>query len=111
MNWDDSQLASSAFAKGCGGMSLGQQWGLAALLRGGDSGAARSDTKNVEKIKEIEENTAALAYCDEKYRQEFAEQEEKAYCRLFNELGIVDEEQKDLARQFIESLGVDVNQL
>lgn len=106
MNWDDSQLASSAFAKGCGGMSLGQQWGLAALLRGGDSNA-----KNVEKIKEIEENAAALAYCDEKYRQECADREEQAYCRLFNELGIVDEEQKDLARQFIESLGADVTQL
>lgn len=111
MNWDDSQLASSAFAKGYGGMSLGQQWGLAALLRGGDSSAARSDAKNVEKIKEIEENAAALAYCDEKYRQECAEQEEQTYCRLFNELGIVDEEQKDLARQFIESHGVDVTQL
>lgn len=38
MDWDNSQLAASTFAKGHGGMSLGQQWGLAAMLR--DDGSA-----------------------------------------------------------------------
>jgi hypothetical protein len=33
MNWDESQMASQAFAQGQGGMSLGQQWALAAMLR------------------------------------------------------------------------------
>lgn len=33
MKWDESQMASQAFAKGQGGMSLGQQWALAAMLR------------------------------------------------------------------------------
>ena len=33
MNWNDSQMAASAFAKGHGGMSLGQQWGLAGNLQ------------------------------------------------------------------------------
>lgn len=33
MNWFESQMFASAFAKGHGGMSLGQQWGLAAMLR------------------------------------------------------------------------------
>lgn len=33
MKWDESQMASQAFVKGQGGMSLGQQWALAAMLR------------------------------------------------------------------------------
>ncbi len=33
MNWDNSQMASSAIAQGMGGMSLGEQWALAAMLR------------------------------------------------------------------------------
>lgn len=33
MKWDESQMASQAFAKGQGGMSLGQQWAFAAMLR------------------------------------------------------------------------------
>lgn len=33
MNWADSQMASAAFAQGQGGMSPGEQWALAALMR------------------------------------------------------------------------------
>ena len=37
MNWDNSQMISSAIAQGQGGMSLGEQWALAAMLRGDDA--------------------------------------------------------------------------
>ena len=33
MNWEDSQMISSAVAQGQGGMSPGEQWALAAMLR------------------------------------------------------------------------------
>ena len=49
MNWDDSQLASSAFAKGHGGLSLGQRWGLASVLRSGGKQSAHSSAKTVKK--------------------------------------------------------------
>lgn len=111
MNWNDSQMASQAFGQGHGGMSLGQQWALAALLRGDDSRASIPNAKNAEKIREIEERSETLARCDEKYRQECVQKEAEAYQRLFNELGIEGDEQKDFARQFIESLGMDITQL
>ena len=49
MNWDDSQLASSAFAKGHGGLSLGQRWGLASILRGGSKQSTHSSAKSAKK--------------------------------------------------------------
>ena len=45
MDWDNSQLAASAFAKGHGGMSLGQQWALAALLRDDESSKQKKQPK------------------------------------------------------------------
>ena len=51
MNWDDSQLASSAFAKGHGGLSLGQRWGLASILRGNSDYSSREDLKSAKKKK------------------------------------------------------------
>lgn len=44
MNWDESQMAASAFAKGHGGMSLGDQWSLAAMLREGTNSANGSSS-------------------------------------------------------------------
>ena len=41
MNWFEAQMAASSFAKGYGGMSRGQRWGLAAMLH--DS--AKSESK------------------------------------------------------------------
>jgi hypothetical protein len=41
MNWDESQMAAQAFAQGQGGMSLGQQWALAAMLRTDKSSKAK----------------------------------------------------------------------
>ena len=49
MNWDDSQLASSAFAKGRGGLSLGQRWGLASVLRSSGKQSAHNSAKSVKK--------------------------------------------------------------
>lgn len=51
MNWDESQMAASAFAKGHGGMSLGDQWSLAAMLREGTSSkcAPTAPTSNSQK--------------------------------------------------------------
>lgn len=59
MNWNDSQMAASAFAKGHGGMSLGQQWGLAAMLRedGSASRGGRSK-KTLEQILEEDRKRA-----------------------------------------------------
>lgn len=37
MNWADSQMISSAIAQGQGGMPLGEQWALAAMLRDDDN--------------------------------------------------------------------------
>ena len=51
MDWDNSQLAASAFAKGHGGLSLGQQWGLAALLR--DDGSASSGGRSPKTLEQI----------------------------------------------------------
>lgn len=51
MDWDNSQMAASAFAKGHGGMSLGQQWGLAALLR--DDGSASSGGHSPKTLEQI----------------------------------------------------------
>ena len=45
MDWDNSQLAASAFAKGHGGMSLGQQWALAAMLRDDKSSKQKKQPK------------------------------------------------------------------
>lgn len=45
MNWNDSQMAASAFAKGHGGMPLGQQWGLAAMLREDESSKQKKQPK------------------------------------------------------------------
>lgn len=44
MNWDESQMAASAFAKGHGGLSLGDQWSLAAMLREGTNSANGSSS-------------------------------------------------------------------
>lgn len=51
MNWNDSQMAASAFAKGHGGMSLGQQWALAAMLR--DDGSASSGGHSPKTLEQI----------------------------------------------------------
>ncbi len=51
MDWDNSQLAASAFAKGHGGMSLGQQWGLAAMLR--DDGSAPRGGRSKKTLEQI----------------------------------------------------------
>ena len=45
MDWDNSQMAASAFAKGHGGLSLGQQWGLAAMLRDDESSKQKKQPK------------------------------------------------------------------
>lgn len=45
MNWNDSQMASQAFARGQGGMSLGQQWALAAMMRTEKSSKSRKQPK------------------------------------------------------------------
>lgn len=42
MNWNDSQMVSSAIAQGQGGMSLGEQWALAAMLRDDDDNNAQT---------------------------------------------------------------------
>ena len=44
MNWDESQMAASAFAKGHGGLSLGDQWSLADMLREGTNSANGSSS-------------------------------------------------------------------
>lgn len=44
-------MAASAFAKGHGGLSLGQQWGLAALLR--DDGSASSGGRSPKTLEQI----------------------------------------------------------
>lgn len=49
MNWNDSQMAASAFAKGHGGMSLGQQWALAAMLRDDKSSKQKKQPKEKSK--------------------------------------------------------------
>lgn len=51
MDWDNSQLAASAFAKGHGGMSLGQQWGLAAMLR--EDGSASRGVRSKKTLEQI----------------------------------------------------------
>lgn len=51
MNWDKSQMASSAFARGSGGMSLGEQWSLAAFLR--DTGNSAKSSKRTKTVQEI----------------------------------------------------------
>lgn len=51
MDWDNSQLAASAFAKGHGGMSLGQQWGFAAMLR--DDGSAPRGGRSKKTLEQI----------------------------------------------------------
>lgn len=53
MNWDDSQLVSSAFAKGHGGLSLGQRWGLASILRGNSDYSSREDLKSAKKKRKL----------------------------------------------------------
>ena len=53
MDWDNSQLAASAFAKGHGGMSLGQQWGLAAMLR--EDGSASRGGRSKKTLEQIHE--------------------------------------------------------
>lgn len=59
MDWDNSQMAASAFAKGHGGMSLGQQWGLAALLRGdGSASGGGHSPKTLEQILEEDRKRA-----------------------------------------------------
>ncbi len=70
MNWDDSQLASSAFAKGHGGLSLGQRWGLASILRGNSDYSSREDLKSAKKKKEIDDRLEVFARAGEKYRKE-----------------------------------------
>ena len=49
MNWDDYQLAYSAFAKCHGGLSLGQRWGLASVLRSGGKQSTHNSAKSVKK--------------------------------------------------------------
>lgn len=59
MDWDNSQMAASAFAKGHGGMSLGQQWGLAAMLRDDDSSSHGGHSpKTLEQILEEDRKRA-----------------------------------------------------
>lgn len=45
MNWNDSQMVSSAIAQGQGGMSLGEQWALAAMLRDDDDDNAQESSE------------------------------------------------------------------
>lgn len=59
MDWDNSQMAASAFAKGHGGMSLGQQWGLAAMLREDSSAPSGGHSpKTLEQILEEDRKRA-----------------------------------------------------
>lgn len=59
MDWDKSQMAASAFAKGHGGMSLGQQWGLAAMLReDGSASSGGHSPKTLEQILEEDRKRA-----------------------------------------------------
>lgn len=59
MDWDNSQLAASAFAKGHGGMSLGQQWALAAMLREvGSASRGGRPKKTLEQILEEDRKRA-----------------------------------------------------
>lgn len=51
MNWSDSQMASSAMSQGMGGMSLGEQWALAAFMRD-----AFPDNKKKNKNDKIEDS-------------------------------------------------------
>lgn len=67
MDWDNSQMAASAFAKGHGGLSLGQQWGLAAMLReDGSASSGGHSPKTLEQILEEDrkraKNLAALGF-------------------------------------------------
>ena len=54
MNWDESQMAASAFAKGHGGLSLGDQWSLAAMLREGTNSANGSSSSPSHSSKALE---------------------------------------------------------
>ena len=54
MNWDESQMAASAFAKGHGGLSLGDQWSLAAMLREGTNSANGSSSSLSHSSKALE---------------------------------------------------------
>ncbi len=61
MNWDKSQMAASAFAKGHGGMSLGQQWAFSALLReDGGRKSVRQSKETAEAVRRAAENAATL---------------------------------------------------
>lgn len=61
MDWDKSQMAASAFAKGHGGMSLGQQWGLAAMLReDGSASSGGHSHKTLEQILEEDRERAKM---------------------------------------------------
>lgn len=52
-------MASQAFARGQGGMSLGQQWGLAAMLRDDDSSSHGGHShKTLEQILEEDRERA-----------------------------------------------------
>lgn len=52
-------MAASAFAKGHGGMSLGQQWGLAAMLRDDSSAPSGGHSpKTLEQILEEDRERA-----------------------------------------------------
>lgn len=63
MNWFESQMAASSFAKGHGGMSLGQQWALAALLREETKSKSEPSPKPSEKRNSGSLSKETLNFC------------------------------------------------